>query len=71
MSPKSIALFEAHKRQSTTVPPPPADDPIAQLEAQERRHAHRASRALQKARECRAMIDFLRGSPRNDSEVTK
>jgi len=54
-------------QQGTTLPPPPADDPIAELERLERKHAHRASRALEKARECRAMIEFLRGKPRNDS----
>lgn len=67
MSPKSIALFDAHKRERTTLPPPPENDPVAELERLERKHAHRASRALEKARECRAMIDFLRGTPRNDS----
>jgi hypothetical protein len=46
----------------TTLPPPPDGDPIAELEAQERRYAHRASRALEKARECRAMIELLRGN---------
>jgi hypothetical protein len=54
-------------QQRTTLPPPPDGDPIAELEAQERKFAHRASRALEKARECRAQIDFLRGTPRNDS----
>jgi hypothetical protein len=71
MSPKTIALFDAHRRERTTLPPPPENDPIAELEAQERKFAHRASRALEKARECRAMIEFLRGKPRNDSEVTR
>lgn len=61
MSYKSIALFEAHRADRTTLPPPPADDPIAQLEASERKYAHRASRALERARECRAMIELLRG----------
>ena len=61
MSARSIAAYEAHRRANApTRPPPPADDTIAELERQERRHAHRASRELARARECRAMIEHLR-----------
>jgi hypothetical protein len=61
MNSVTIALYDTRKREKTTLPPPPADDPIAELEARERKYAHRASRALERARECRAMIDLLRG----------
>lgn len=72
MSARSIALFDDHQRaksnERTTVPAPPAHDPIAQLEAEERKFAHRASRALQRALECRAMIEFLRGQSANHAK---
>lgn len=61
MSAKSIALFQQHTAAKTT-PPPPMNDPIAELEEQERRWAHRASRALQRALECRAEIERLKGT---------
>jgi hypothetical protein len=59
MSRQSPSQYEEHLR--STLPPPAPESPIAQWEREERRYAHRASRALEKARECRAMIDLLRG----------
>lgn len=51
-----LALDDTRRNAPTEPPPPPA---IARLEALERKHAHLASRALEKARACRSAIDAL------------
>lgn len=62
MSAKTIALFEAHRRESTTLPPVPDDDPIAELERRLRHQLHKASRAFAKAQELEAQIALLKGN---------
>lgn len=62
MSSKSIHAFERHVQQRTTLPPPPADDPIALLEAEKRRQLMKASRAFAKAQDIEAQIALLKGS---------
>jgi hypothetical protein len=64
-----IANQSEERRNAPTQPPPPPA--IAELEAIERECAHRASRDLAKARECRAMIEFLQGKPRTDSDLER
>jgi hypothetical protein len=54
----TIADQSEERRSAPTQPPPPPA--IAELEAIERECAHRASRDLARARECRARIDALR-----------
>jgi hypothetical protein len=61
MSSKSIHAFERHIAQSTTLPPPPADDPILALEAEWRRQVAKASKAFAKAQDIQAQIALLRG----------
>lgn len=61
MSSKSIHAFERHRSQASTLPPPPADDPVALLEAEKRRQLMKASRAFAKAQDLDAQIALLKG----------
>ena len=66
MSSRSVALFEAHRRREAaaklpTTPAPRGDDPIAQLEREQRRLIAKASRAFAKAQDLQAQIDLLKG----------
>lgn len=63
MSAKSVHAFEAYRRNAagSTMPSPPADDPIAALEAEQRRYLLKASRAFERAQDLQAQIDLLKG----------
>jgi hypothetical protein len=65
MSAKSIHAFEdlqrAKRAEASTLPPPAADDPVAQLEAQKNRYLMKASRAFARAQDIDAQIAFLKG----------
>lgn len=61
MSSKSIHAFERHQQQGATRPPPPAHDPIVQLEQKLRRELGKASRAFARAQDLEAQIALLRG----------
>jgi hypothetical protein len=62
MSAKSIRAFEQHRRsQGSTMPSPPAGDPIAELEAEQRRQLLKASKAFAKAQDLEVQIRLLKG----------
>lgn len=62
MSTRSIHAFETHRAaQGTTRPPPPADDPVRELERERDRYLMKASRAFAKAQDLEAMIALLKG----------